>query len=104
MTLSQANYTKIKSYVGFAIRAGKTVLGTDNILNTKKLHIVILDDTLSENAVKKIKNHCEAINCPLHIVKDTAKLLAKEGCKAFGIRDKSLAKAIIKCALDGVGT
>lgn len=97
MKVLQDKYQKIKTYAGFAIRAGKAAIGTDNLLSAKRLYVALIDETLSENAAKKIASHCEKLACPLYTAENAAELISKEGCKAFGIKDKSLASAIINC-------
>ena len=51
---------KIRSYVGFAIKAGKVKIGIDNILSAKKNPFVVLyDEKLSDNSKRKLLSGCE---------------------------------------------
>ncbi len=92
------NLTKVKSYFGFAVKSGSAVFGTDNILQ-KKPKAVFIGDDLSENAQKKLAHLCEQYElCLVKLNKDDIKnITSSEDVKAFGIKDKNLADAMISC-------
>jgi len=79
---------KIKSYVGFAIKSGHSKIGTDNILKSKNIKVIVICSNLSDNAKRKIANFSAA---PI-LVKDG---VLPDGVLALGVTDSSLASAII---------
>ncbi|HKL73836.1 MAG TPA: hypothetical protein VJ903_02975 [Clostridia bacterium] len=88
--------TKVKSYVGFAIKMGKAVFGVDSIISMRRQpKIVLYDNSLSENSTSKLNNY-------LSKHKVYSKIIAMEevypdkNCKAVGILDANLASAIEK--------
>ena len=56
MKLSEEFQKKIKTYLGFGIRAGKVVYGTDNIICLKKGVLILIDTALSDNSKNKLNN------------------------------------------------
>lgn len=92
------NLTKMKSYFGFAVKSNKVVYGTDNILQ-KKPYAVFISEDLSLNAKKKLVNLCESYElCMVNLNKiDMEKLVSSDDVMAFGVKDKSLADAMINC-------
>lgn len=88
--------TKIKSYVGFAIKSGKAVFGVDQIISLRRPpKIVLYDDSLSENSLSKLKNYLSKQNvnsCKIAM----EEIYPDKNCKAVGILDESLASAIEK--------
>ena len=89
---------RVKSFVGFAVRANKVVWGTDNVLAyKKKLRLVLVSADLAVNALEKLTAYCEAKPSALRILADVtvAELVHREGVKAIGITDKNLSDAII---------
>ncbi len=91
---------KAFSYVGFAIKANKTVFGTDSLLGySKKIHLIIASAALSENALKKIEKLGELKKCPIIKLNETEfdNTVNKTGCKVVGITSFELASAIRKC-------
>ena len=89
--------SKIKSYVGFATKMNKVVFGVDNIKNCKKKQYVILyDDSLSENSVRKVTAYSNLKNIRLIKVDyNLAEAFKREIVKIISILDESLAKAIL---------
>jgi|GEM_PF-1311357 ribosomal protein L7Ae-like RNA K-turn-binding protein len=86
--------TKIASYLGLSLRAGKAVLGADNICESKPL-VVIADPSLSPNALKKVGNRCNYLGIRLIMIEGVGELIAKPSCKAIGVKEPNLAKAIL---------
>lgn len=83
------------SYVGYAIKARKIVLGVDNIVRSRKCHIVLLDGTLSENSRSKLLGYLERSDSKWYVV-NVEELYPRKNCKAIGITEQNLASAIIK--------
>ncbi len=87
---------KVKSYVGFAIKARKVLFGVDNITEyRKRLHLIMLDNSLSPNSTKKILRYAEEREISI-IIYDINSILPERNCKAMGIMDQNLAVAILK--------
>lgn len=85
---------KIKSYTGFAIKAGKVVYGVDNILkNSPKF--VIFDKNLGQAGKRKLLNFLETRQIDYYQT-DINEIIQKENCKAIGIQERNLINAIKK--------
>lgn len=93
MDLQKPN--KIRTYVGFAIRAGKAVFGVDQIKESRKrIRLILADLTLSPNGIAKLERIAEARGANLIRIDGLPELCARPACKALGIAEESLAKAI----------
>lgn len=88
--------TKIKTYVGFARKAGKVVMGVDNILALKRPVLVLYYKELAENSVKKLLKSAQTIGHTVIPIEPTTDLGLPDGCKAIGVKEKNLADAIIR--------
>ncbi len=89
--------SKIETFIGFSIRAGKYRLGVNAVATLKNAELLIMCHTASENTVKDVlklskKLKAEIIVCNFVNLED---LTGKENCKLMAVTDKSLAKAII---------
>lgn len=85
---------KVATLIGFAMRAGKVVFGTDNIEVCRKKHLVIFDKTLSQSSQEKlirIVGKTPILRSDV-LMKDVTH---REGCKALAITDKQMAQAIL---------
>lgn len=92
------NSTRIKSYIGFAIRMRKATFGVEGIKTSRHKHfLVIYDNSLAENSLKKLKSFCENknINC-VKVDFSLSELTKRANVKAVAIGDQSLADAIMK--------
>ena len=77
---------KTAALIGFAIKAGKVVFGTDAVLRyRKKMPLIVLCHTLADNAAGKITRYAER-----------STLTHRQGCKAIAITDKQMSEAILK--------
>ena len=95
--------SKVESYLGFCLRAGKVVFGVDGIEQQKRgVYLLIVDKAIGESSFKKLQKAREKLICPLIIAeKDKlSDMLYKPAVKAVAIKDKNLAEAIIN-AVDG---
>lgn len=88
---------KVRSYIGFAVKASKVVYGIDNILQSpKSILLVLYDSSLSSNAVSKAKLLCDTRNIQCIQLQDPIQdLVYKYNCKVIGIKDSSLSRAIV---------
>ena len=92
---------KIEAYLGFALRAGKLVLGLNSIEIIKKgVYCLLLDEEAAKNSQKQARKLKVRFACPLIITKDLGALIKREGCKVAAVKDSSLAEAILKEAGD----
>ncbi len=85
---------KIRSYVGFAVRANKVKIGVDNILSAKYLpYVVLYDERLASNSKKKLLARCAGTKT---FVIDVEAVFPGKNCLAIGVCEKNLAGAICK--------
>lgn len=96
MKLSPECATKISSYVGFALKAGKVVFGADNIIASNKRMLVLISESLGANSASKVLAHAKETGMRVVTVEDVGAIVSREGVKAIGIREKNLAEAILK--------
>ncbi|MCI5819179.1 MAG: hypothetical protein MRZ86_01135 [Acidaminococcus sp.] len=87
------NKQKIVTYLGFAQKAGKVVLGVDNITKKKKRYpLILVCDSASERTKKEILNFG---GTSVFETSNVAELANKQGCKVIAVVDENLANAII---------
>ncbi len=93
------DYKKISSYIGFAVRAGQVLWGSDLILEKKrKRKLILLSSTASDNLKDKITAYAEATGSPLLVLDDGVTLedILKRNCKALAVTNRELADAILR--------
>ena len=84
------DYNKLSKYVGFAVRAGQVLWGSDLIMEKKrKRKLILLSSTASENLRDKIAAYAEEDGYTLEDI-------LKRNTKALAITNKDLADAIIR--------
>ena len=93
----QANdHDKVKSLLGFAIKAGKVIYGIDNInASSRRKHLIVVCSTLSPNALKQLTRNystSEILRCKSVKLED---LIYKTNCKVIALTDKQMSQAII---------
>lgn len=89
-------WEKLIAYLGFALKSNNLVFGVDNIeAKSKKVVMIIFDDSLSDNSSNKLHNIATRNNISIYNTDKTLdELLNKNNCKAIGITSKDLATAI----------
>lgn len=89
--------SKVRTYVGFCIRAGKISLGANAIATLKGgVYLLILDGGAAKNSVRLALKFKRRFACPLLICKHGfSDLVNRPECRIAAIRDKSLAEAIL---------
>lgn len=94
--------SKMITFLGFSIKAGKITLGLDRMEKLRKAKLLLYDEGLSENSKKQANKFAAAWNCPVIVCKDIllGDLLHKKGCKVAALTDANLAKAVIDSAKD----
>ncbi|MDY2880427.1 MAG: hypothetical protein SOT34_05775 [Candidatus Borkfalkiaceae bacterium] len=91
--------SKIFTYLGFAIKAGKLKTGLNTIETVKKgAYLVLVCKTASENTAKEGVRAAERFRCPaMQTVKQTlGELTNVPNLKIAAVTDKNLAEAIVK--------
>ena len=86
---------KVKTLIGFAMKAGKVVFGTDNIEYSRTKRLIILCNTLSENSRNKVVAHCGKVPVLLVTQGTLAEITHRENCKAIAITDKQMSEAML---------
>ena len=59
------NTSKVKTYVGFAVKSRKIKFGIDDIIKLKNAKLIIVSDSLAESGMKKIEGYAERISVDL---------------------------------------
>ena len=92
------NTSKIKTYVGFAVKSRKIRFGVDDILKLKNAGIIIVSDSLAESGMKKLENFANKKS--IELIKltevDFLELIQNISIKALAVLDENLAEAIKK--------
>ena len=90
--------SKIKSYVGFAIKSREITYGVDDIVKTKKSKLVLASKDLGESSLSKLEKFGDSKNVEVILFDsaDFAEVVQNENIKAVSIENKNLAEAIKK--------
>lgn len=86
---------KIKSLTGFAIKAGKIIFGSDNIVSAKRKYLIIVCRTLSENGLNRLKNNCSSVPLLKCVYADLSEVVYRNNCKAIAFTDKQMSEAVL---------
>lgn len=88
---------KVESLLGFAVKAGKIIYGSDKILAAKtKYYLIFLCDTAAENTRKRVLSVAEDKSVPVISPKTELQyLVARTNCKALAITDMQMAEAMV---------
>ena len=89
--------SKVESYIGFAMRAGKYRCGTHAISTLKSVELLILCSTAENNSQVMARKLARKFKVKIVISKTVTveEISGKEHCKLMAILDKSLAQAIL---------
>ncbi len=88
---------KRKAYLGFALRAGKLILGVNAVQAAKRdVYLLVADESASSNTKKQIESIVKKLECPIVWVQDLEALTGKAYCKLAAVREQSLARAILE--------
>ena len=86
---------KIETLTGFAVKAGKLVYGSDNIVKGRKKQLVMMCGTAAENTQKAVKSFCKESETDLIITqKPLEEIVYRKNCKVIAFTDKQMAEAI----------
>lgn len=93
------------TYLGLAVKAGKTILGTEAVRQAVKkgvVFLVIYDRRTASSSVQRLTAVCRAAGVPAVPFTDSRPLdivVGKPNCKAAGISDRQLAASIISAGV-----
>lgn len=92
------NFSKIVAYVGFAIKSKNIIFGTDDIIKSKRVKIILLSESLSDSSKSKIENYAKQKNIEVKNFKAEVfnEIINNQNIKAAAITNESLADAINK--------
>ena len=96
------NETKILSYLGLAMKAGKLASGefmTEKSVKEGKAELVIVADDASDNTKKMFRNMCEFYHVPMYTMSNKESLghgIGKQFRASLAVLDMGLANAIKK--------
>lgn len=96
-----AKKTKVFTYIGFAKKSGNLRVGANSIETLRKrVYLVMLCRTASDNARATAEKFSRTFGCPLCDSGEYTleELTLKEDCKTAAITDAKLAEAIIAVA------
>lgn len=96
------NETKILSYLGLAMKAGKLASGefmTEKTVKERKAKLVIVAEDASDNTKKMFRNMCEFYHVPLYTMSSKETLghgIGKQIRASLAVLDKGFADIIKK--------
>ena len=92
------NTSKIKTYVGFAVKSRKIRYGVDDILKLKNANLIIVSDSLAESGMKKLEAFADRKSVSLIKLseEDFFEVVQNISIKALAVLDENLADAIKK--------
>lgn len=95
--------SKVNSYIGFCIKAGKITLGSSAIGTLKGgVYLLISDGKSAKNSIRYALKYKNKFKCPLLICKNNfEEIVNKPLCRLAAIRDENLAEAILKSCDSG---
>lgn len=91
---------EILNFIGLMNRAGALITGTELVLNgvrNKKVKLVLIDASVSENTLKKVTDKCNYYNTTYILLQTDADLgfiIGNSSRKIAGITDQNFVKAL----------
>lgn len=86
---------KVETLLGFAIKAGYVIFGSDAIERCRKRkYLIMICHTMAENSREKLIRANANVTTVISRAAELAALTHKAGCKALCITDKQMAQAI----------
>ena len=91
------NKTKAQTFIGFAIRSNKYRIGMNAVQTLKKINLLIVCCSASENTKQEAKKVASKYHCKLLTTKEVKleEITHKENSKVMAVIDSALAKAIL---------
>ncbi len=89
--------SKVRSYIGFCIKARKITLGANAIGTLSSgVYLLILDKNAAKNSLRFALKYKRKFDCPLILCNEKLEdVVCKKECKLAAIRDRNLADAIL---------
>lgn len=91
---------KFAAMIGFARRAGKIVYGYDGLKKARRLCVLAVSGTASDNLREGMERLAERLHLTLIYVDELERVVGNN-VKALGVTDKSMADAMIEYARSG---
>lgn len=90
--------SKLETYIGFSIKAGKCRFGMNTVESIKRAKLVIVCKSASNNTKEQAQKISKKLGCPLKITleKTLEEYTHRQNCKIIAIEDSNLAKAILE--------
>ena len=91
--------TKLESYLGFAIRSGKVIFGSDKLFDGKKTpYLVIICSSQNEKVSCKVLKFCDTnkIDCIKLNKLVLSDLVKRDNCKVISLLDYNLSNVVRK--------
>ena len=89
--------SKLKTYIGFAIKSNNIVFGYDKLFENKKTpKLVIVCSSLNEKNTNKIIDFCSSQNIQYYKLNEIllSDLTSRNNCKCIGVCDDNLSNVI----------
>lgn len=88
---------KIKTYLGFAIKSGKIIFGSDNLFaSSRKPSLVLICSSQNDKVSNKVIDFCNSNKIQVIKLKNVLLFdLLNRNCKVLGIVDSNLSMAIM---------
>lgn len=87
---------KVISLLGFAIKAGNVVFGSDSIERCrKKKFLILFCHTLSDGTKEKLLRDNKGIPAAISRTLTVGEITHRPGCKALAVTDRQMAAAIM---------
>ena len=94
---------KVNAYIGFSVKSGKIVYGYECVILKKKLFLILCDQGLSPNSMKKVARFAAENSITICVVPDLSVYFGGRAIKCVGIAEEHLASAIEKELNNTVG-
>lgn len=90
------NIEKIKAYIGFSIKSGKVIFGSDRLFEGRiKPRLTLISSTQNEKVTRKVIKFCESND--IEVIKldiELESLINFRNCKVLSVVDENLSNAI----------
>ena len=91
-----SNISKIKTYIGFAIKSRDLKFGVDDIVKMKAVKLIIASSTLAESSLAKLNKFAAEKKLEVTVLDKElfSEIMQSENIKAVAISNTNLAEAI----------
>lgn len=90
--------SKIESLLGFAVKAGKVLYGSDSLSSPKaRYYVICMCRTTAPNTQKKVAATAQLRSVPILVAeKELQYTVGRKNCKVLAITDKQMSEAMLK--------